>query len=136
MGYNNNSSANIYGCYSTKNLLYGNVSGTESGLGAIAGYTNGSVTSCYAILPEEVSGIGLVGRIGTSGKLNNCVNVGGELNNCVNVGGEDFETLIDNVPDLTDDYGTTWKAAKIWEITASGVTPTINVNYIGEAGTN
>lgn len=126
VGYNNNSSANIYGCYSTKNLLYGNVSGTESGLGAIAGYTNGSVTSCYAILPEEVSGIELVGRIGTSGKLNNCVNVGGE----------DFETLIDNVPDLTDDYGTTWKAAKIWEITASGVTPTINVNYIGEAGTN
>ena len=107
-------------------LLYGNVSGTESGLGAIAGYTNGSVTSCYAILPEEVSGIGLVGRIGTSGKLNNCVNVGGE----------DFETLIDNVPDLTDDYGTTWKAAEIWEITASGATPTINVNYIGEAGTN
>lgn len=126
VGYNNNSSANIYGCYSTKNLLYGNVSGTESGLGAIAGYTNGSVTSCYAILPEEVSGIGLVGIIGTSGKLNNCVNVGGE----------DFETLIDNVPDLTDDYGTTWKAAKIWEITASGATPTINVNYIGEAGTN
>ena len=126
VGYNNNSSANIYGCYSTKNLLYGNVSGTESGLGAIAGYTNGSVTSCYAILPEEVSGIGLVGRIGTSGKLNNCVNVGGE----------DFETLIDNVPDLTDDYGTTWKAAEIWEITASGATPTINVNYIGEAGTN
>ena len=126
VGYNNNSSANIYGCYSTKNLLYGNVSGTESGLGAIAGYTNGSVTSCYAILPEEVSGIGLVGIIGTSGKLNNCVNVGGE----------DFETLIDNVPDLTDDYGTTWKAAEIWEITASGATPTINVNYIGEAGTN
>ena len=126
VGYNNNSSANIYGCYSTKDLLYGNVSGTESGLGAIAGYTNGSVTSCYAILPEEVSGIRLVGRIGTSGKLNNCVNVGGE----------DFETLIDNVPDLTDDYGTTWKAAEIWEITASGATPTINVNYIGEAGTN
>ena len=126
VGYNNNSSANIYGCYSTKNLLYGNVSGTESGLGAIAGYTNGSVTSCYAILPEEVSGIGLVGIIGTSGKLNNCVNVGGE----------DFETLIDNVSDLTDDYGTTWKAAEIWEITASGATPTINVNYIGEAGTN
>ena len=126
VGYNNNSSANIYGCYSTKNLLYGNVSGTESGLGAIAGYTNGSVTSCYAILPDGVSEIELVGRIGTSGKLNNCVNVGGE----------DFETLIDNVPDLTDDYGTTWKAAEIWEITASGATPTINVNYIGEAGTN
>lgn len=125
VGYNNNPSANIYGCYSTKNSLYGTVSGTESGLGAIAGYTNGSVTSCYAILPEGVSEIGLVGRIGTSG----------DLNNCVNVGENNYETLIENVPDLKDDYGTTWKAVEIWEITASGI-PEINTNYIGEAASN
>ena len=126
VGYNNNPSANIYGCYSTKNSLYGTVSGTESGLGAIAGYTNGSVTSCYAILPEGVSEIGLVGRIGTSG----------DLNNCVNVGENNYGTLIENVPDLKDDYGTTWKAAKIWETTASGIIPEINTNYIGEAASN
>lgn len=125
VGYNNNPSANIYGCYSTKNSLYGTVSGTASGLGAIAGYTNGSVTSCYAILPEGVSEIGLVGRIGTSG----------DLNNCVNVGENNYETLIENVPDLKDDYGTTWKAVEIWEITASGI-PEINTNYIGEAASN
>ena len=125
VGYNNNPSANIYGCYSTKNSLYGTVSGTESGLGAIAGYTNGSVTSCYAILPEGVSEIGLVGRIGTSG----------DLNNCVNVGENNYGTLIENVPDLKDDYGTTWKAAEIWKITASGI-PEINTNYIGEVASN
>ena len=125
MGYNNNPSANIYGCYSTKNSLYGTVSGTASGLGAIAGYTNGSVTSCYAILPEGVSGIGLVGRMATSDNLKSCVEVG--ENNYV--------TLIKNVPDLKDDYGTTWKAVEIWEITASGI-PEINTNYIGEAASN
>ena len=125
VGYNNNPSANIYGCYSTKNSLYGTVSGTASGLGAIAGYTNGSVTSCYAILPEGVSGIGLVGRMATSDNLKSCVEVG--ENNYV--------TLIKNVPDLKDDYGTTWKAVEIWEITASGI-PEINTNYIGEAASN
>lgn len=127
VGYNKNSENSpvyIYGCYSTHVSLLGNVSNNNKG--AIAGYNDGHVTSCYAILPEGVSEIGLVGRIGTSG----------DLNNCVNVGEENYETLIENVPDLKDDYGTTWKAADIWEITASGIIPEINTNYIGEAASN
>lgn len=126
VGYNKNSENSpvyIYGCYSTHVSLLGNVSNNNKG--AIAGYNDGHVTSCYAILPEGVSEIGLVGRIGTSG----------DLNNCVNVGENNYETLIENVPDLKDDYGTTWKAVEIWEITASGI-PEINTNYIGEAASN
>ena len=126
VGYNKNSENSpvyIYGCYSTHVSLLGNVSNNNKG--AIAGYNDGHVTSCYAILPEGVSEIGLVGRIGTSG----------DLNNCVNVGEKNYETLIENVPDLKDDYGTTWKAVEIWEITASSI-PEINTNYIGEAASN
>ena len=127
VGYNKNSENSpvyIYGCYSTHVSLLGNVSNNNKG--AIAGYNDGHVTSCYAVLPEGVSEIGLVGRIGTSG----------DLNNCVNVGEKNYGTLIENVPDLKDDYGTTWKAAKIWETTASGIIPEINTNYIGEAASN
>lgn len=126
VGYNKNSENSpvyIYGCYSTHVSLLGNVSNNNKG--AIAGYNDGHVTSCYAILPDGVSGIELVGRIGTYGNLNNCVSVGGN----------NYETLIYNVPDLKDDYGTTWKAAEIWETTASGI-PEINTNYIGEVASN
>lgn len=126
VGYNNNSSANIYGCYSTKNTFYGTVTGNESGLGAIAGYTNGDVISCYSYMPKGVDGIKLVGKVVSEDNIKNCVEVGG-----VN-----YQILINNVPDLTDDYGTTWKAIEIWEITASGTPPLININYIGEISPN
>ena len=122
VGYNYSSSAYVYGCYSTHVSLLGNAG---SNIGAIAGYNNGHVTSCYAVLPENVSDINLVGNnIATSG-----------IDHCVEVGGNNY-TELENASDLTVTDGTVWKAAEIWEITASGVTPTINVNYIGEAGTN
>ena len=50
VGYNNNSSSNVYGCYSTHVSLLG----TVNNRGSIAGYTGGHVTSCYAILPDGV----------------------------------------------------------------------------------
>ena len=122
VGYNYSSSAYVYGCYSTHVSLLGNAG---NNIGAIAGYNNGHVTSCYAVLPENVSDINLVGNnIATSG-----------IDHCVEVGGNNY-TELENASDLTVTDGTVWKAAEIWEITASGVTPTINVNYIGEAGTN
>lgn len=122
VGYNYSSSAYVYGCYSTHVSLLGNAG---NNIGAIAGYNNGHVTSCYAVLPENVSDINLVGNnIATSG-----------IDHCVEVGGNNY-TELENASDLTVTDGTVWKAAEIWEITASGATPTINVNYIGEAGTN
>ena len=122
VGYNYSSSAYVYGCYSTHVSLLGNAG---NNIGAIAGYNNGHVTSCYAVLPENVSDINLVGNnIATSG-----------IDHCVEVGGNNY-TELENASDLTVTDDTVWKAAEIWEITASGATPTINVNYIGEAGTN
>ena len=122
VGYNYSLSAYVYGCYSTHVSLLGNAG---NNIGAIAGYNNGHVTSCYAVLPENVSDINLVGNnIATSG-----------IDHCVEVGGNNY-TELENASDLTVTDGTVWKAAEIWEITASGATPTINVNYIGEAGTN
>ena len=115
VGYNNNSSAYVYGCYSTHDSLHG----TSTYIGAIAGYSNGNVTSCYA---DGISGISLVGY--------------GTKEHCVEIGGTNYETLITEVDNLTVTDGTVWKAAEIWEITASGTTPTINVNYIGESGSN
>ena len=115
VGYNNNSSAYVYGCYSTHDSLLG----TSTYIGAIAGYSNGNVTSCYA---DGISGISLVGY--------------GTKEHCVEIGGTNYETLITEVDNLTVTDGTVWKAAEIWEITASGTTPTINVNYIGESGSN
>lgn len=119
VGYNNNKLAYVYGCYSTHVSLLGSVSGNESGMGSIAGYTSGHVTSCYAILPDGVTGISLVG--------------GGSFSSdhCVDAGGTNYSTLIDNVPNLTADDGSVWEAAKIWDLTASGA-PTIVSNYICE----
>ena len=125
VGYNMNSTSSpayIYGCYSTHVSLLGNAG---SNIGAIAGYNNGHVTSCYAVLPDGVTGITLIGNEAYTGIIDHCVEVGG--NNY---------TELENASDLTVTDGTVWKAAEIWEITASGATPTINVNYIGEAGTN
>lgn len=115
VGYNNNSAANVYGCYSTHVSLLG----TVNSLGSIAGYTSGHVTSCYAILPDGVTGISLVG--------------GGSFSSdhCVDAGGTNYSTLIDNVPNLTASDNSVWEAAKIWDLTASGA-PTIVSNYICE----
>ena len=120
VGYNNSSSAYVYGCYSTHVSLLGIANNNYKG--AIAGYTNGHITSCYAILPDDVSSITLVGS-GTS-----------NIDHCVEIGKNDYEILITGVDDLKDDSGTIWKADNIWEITASGI-PSIQSDYTGETNT-
>lgn len=118
VGYNNNSKADVYGCYSTHVSFQGVVSGDESGIGSIAGYTNGHVTSCYAVLPDGSSGVYLIGR-------------GAASDHCVEAGNTDYQTLVTGVNNLTADDGSVWEAAKIWDLTASG-TPTIVSTYICE----
>lgn len=115
VGYNNNSSSNVYGCYSTHVSLLG----TVNNRGSIAGYTGGHVTSCYAILPDGVTGISLVG--------------GGSFSSdhCVDAGGANYEVLVTGVDNLTASDGSVWEAVKIWDLTASG-TPTIVSTYICE----
>ena len=108
VAYNNSSSAYVYGCYSTHDSLLG----TSTYTGAIAGYNNGHVTSCYA---DGISGVGLVGT--------------GIIDHCVEVGGTNY-TVLEEAGDLTVTDGTIWVAAEIWEITASGI-PSINADYIG-----
>lgn len=120
VGYNYNDAAWVYGCYSTHVSLLGTVSGDESGKGCITGYTNGNVTSCYAVLPEGVDGIGLVGRYS-----------GPAPDHCVAPGHTDYEVLVDGVPDLKADDGSVWKAEAIWDLTAEGV-PAIEEEYLGE----
>lgn len=118
VAYNMNSTSSpvyVYGCYSTHVSLLGNVSNNNKG--AIAGYNNGHVTSCYAVLPDGVLGIKLVGN-------NN------GIDHCVEVGGTNY-TDLENAGDLTVTDGTIWVAAEIWEITASGI-PSINADYTGE----
>lgn len=124
VGYNNNKSAYVYGCYSTHVLILGSVNGDEAGIGSIAGYTNGHVTSCYAILPDEVTGIGLVGK-GTS-----------NIDHCVEAGQSNYRILIENVSELNDDDGSVWKAAEIWQFNAGETAPAINAEYIGENTAN
>lgn len=123
VGYNNNKSAYVYGCYSTHVLILGSVNGDEAGIGSIAGYTSGHVTSCYAILPDEVTGIGLVGK-GTS-----------NIDHCVEAGQSNYGTLIE-ATDLKDDDGSVWKAAEIWQFNAGETAPAINAEYIGENTAN
>lgn len=77
VGYNYSNDADVYGCYSTHVSILGSVSGSESGLGSIAGYTSGHVTSCYAILPDGVTGISLVG--GGSFSSDHCVDAGVQI---------------------------------------------------------
>lgn len=120
VGYNNSSSAYVYGCYSTHVSLLGIANNNYKG--AIAGYTNGHITSCYAILPDDVSSITLVGSETSN------------IDHCVEIGKNDYEILITGVDDLKDDSGTIWKAANIWEITASGI-PSIQSDYTGETNT-
>lgn len=100
--------------------IYGSVSGEESGIGSIAGYTSGHVTSCYAVLPDGITAIKLVGK-----------STPYTLDHCVEAGGNNYETLIDNVTDLNAADGSTWKAENIWKLTA-GTTPAIESEYIGE----
>lgn len=118
VGYNNNNRADVYGCYSTHVSFQGGVSGDESGIGSIAGYTNGHVTSCYAVLSDDSSGVHLIGR-------------GSASDHCVEAGNTDYQTLVTGVNNLTADDGSVWEAAKIWDLTASG-TPTIVSTYICE----
>lgn len=120
VGYNLNSTSSpvyVYGCYSTHVLLLGNAGQKK---GAIAGYNNGHVTSCYAVLYEGVTEIALVGNEASTGIIDHCVEVGGTN-----------YTDLENAGDLTVTDGSVWKAAEIWELTASGI-PSINANYIGE----
>lgn len=124
VGYNNNKNAYVYGCYSTHVLILGSVNGDEAGIGSIAGYTSGHVTSCYAILPDEVTGIGLVGK-GTS-----------NIDHCVEAGQSNYRILIENVSDLNDDDGSVWKAAEIWQFNAGETAPDINAEYLGENTAN
>ncbi|WP_299232730.1 fimbrillin family protein [uncultured Bacteroides sp.] len=124
VGYNLNSTSSpayIYGCYSTHVSLLGNAG---NNIGAIAGYNNGHVTSCYAVLPDNVSGIKLVG-------INNAVN---GIDHCVEVGEENYNDL-EKAENLKVTDGTIWKAAEIWEITAGGF-PSVNADYIGEVSSN
>lgn len=116
VGYNNNSSSNVYGCYSTHVSLLG----TVNNRGSIAGYTGGHVTSCYAVLPDDVTDVNLVGKSGTYAP-----------DHCVATGDINYSALTDNVPNLTASDGSVWEAAKIWDLTASG-TPTIVSTYICE----
>lgn len=118
VGYNINSTSSpayVYGCYSTHVSLLGNAGQKK---GAIAGYNNGHVTSCYAVLPEGVTGITLVDKAST-----------GIIDHCVEVGATNY-TDLEKAANLTVTDGTIWVAAEIWEITASGI-PSINADYIG-----
>lgn len=118
VGYNNNSSANVYGCYSTHVSLLGSVSGNESGIGTIAGYTTGHVTSCYAVWADDGASIPLVGKYSSYAP-----------DHCVDAGSTDYQSLVTGVDNLKADDGSVWEAAKIWDLTASGV-PTIVSDYI------
>lgn len=120
VGYNLNFTSSpvyVYGCYSTHVSLLGGVSNNSKG--AIAGYNNGHVTSCYAVLPEGVTGITLVGNEASTGIIDHCVEVEGTN-----------YTDLEKAGNLTVTDGTIWVAAEIWEITASGI-PSINADYIG-----
>ena len=123
VGYNYNGAASVYGCYSTHVSILGSVSGDEAGIGSIAGYTSGHVTSCYAILPDEVTGISLVGK-GTN-----------NIDHCVEAGQSNYGTLIEAI-DLKDDDGSVWKAAEIWQLNAEETAPDINAEYLGENTAN
>ena len=117
VGYNYSSAAQVYGCYSTNVSLLGNA--TESGKGAIAGYnSSGHVISCYAVLPQGVTGITLIGK-GTAAE------------HSVEVGESDYYSLINDVDEIKCEDGTVWNAGQIWNLTASGY-PTINAGYVVE----
>ena len=119
VGYNYNGAASVYGCYATHVSLMGTTQGNESGVGSIAGYTSGHIISCYAILPDNVKDISLVGKY----------TLYTAPEHCVEAGNTDYTTLITNVPNLIADDKSVWEAAKIWDLTASG-SPAIVSDYI------
>lgn len=119
VGYNYNGAASVYGCYSTHVSLMGTTQGSESGVGSIAGYNSGHIISCYAILPDNVKDISLVGKY----------TLYTAPEHCVEAGNTDYATLITNVPNLIADDKSVWEAAKIWDLTASG-SPAIVSDYI------
>lgn len=119
VGYNYNGAASVYGCYSTHVSLMGTTQGSESGVGSIAGYNSGHIISCYAILPDNVKDISLVGKY----------TLYTAPEHCVEAGNTDYTTLITNVPNLIADDKSVWEAAKIWDLTASG-SPAIVSDYI------
>lgn len=119
VGYNYNGAASVYGCYSTHVSLMGTTQGNESGVGSIAGYNSGHIISCYAILPDNVKDISLVGKY----------TLYTAPEHCVEAGNTDYTTLITNVPNLIADDKSVWEAAKIWDLTASG-SPAIVSTYI------
>ena len=119
VGYNYNGAASVYGCYSTHVSLMGTTQGSESGVGSIAGYNSGHIISCYAILPDNVKDISLVGKY----------TLYTAPEHCVEAGNTDYTTLITNVPNLIADDKSVWEAAKIWDLTASG-SPAIISDYI------
>lgn len=119
VGYNYNGAASVYGCYATHVSLMGTTQGSESGVGSIAGYNSGHIISCYAILPDNVKDISLVGKY----------TLYTAPEHCVEAGNTDYTTLITNVPNLIADDKSVWEAAKIWDLTASG-SPAIVSTYI------
>lgn len=121
VGYSYSEKAYVYGCYSTHVYFLGSVSGDESGVGAIAGYTNGHITSCYAILPDNVNNIKLIGKYSSTLLPDHNVEIGAT----------NYDILITDVYDLKVTDGTIWKAKNIWNITAGGF-PSIESEYIGE----
>lgn len=119
VGYNYNGAASVYGCYATHVSLMGTTQGSESGVGSIAGYNSGHIISCYAILPDNVKDISLVGKY----------TLYTAPEHCVEAGNTDYTTLITNVPNLIAGDKSVWEAAKIWDLTASG-SPAIVSDYI------
>lgn len=91
--------------------------GNSNNAGAIVGNNNqGKVISCYA---DGISNVKLVGTNNVS------------TEHCVEVGKSNYDTLVYEVEDLEASDGSVWKAAEIWEMTASGI-PLINADYTGE----
>lgn len=126
-GADNGHSSNqthIYGCYVFDIRILGMLSGgSESGKGALVGYSNANsvIRSCYAIPAQDMTGLTLVGA-----------SAGGATKEyCVEVGSSDYSALTQNeVPDLTTLNGYLWEADHIW-VTEAGEAPTIDAGYMG-----
>lgn len=116
-GYCYAGTSGIFGCYSS-GVSLGTVAGSESGRGAVAGYSNGDVISCYALLPEGETGVSLVGK-------------GNQAEYSVEPGSTGYEILI-NAPDFTAGDGSVWKASGIWGTASDGNPPVIDGSYPGE----
>lgn len=114
----------IYGCYVFGIRILGSLSGgSESGKGALVGYSNANsvIRSCYAVPAPDMTGLALVGASAS----------GATKEYCVEVGSTDYAPLTQNeVPDLTTLNGYLWQADHIW-VTEAGEAPTIDADYMG-----